>query len=120
MCLSPWVLSQMDLVSTVGESAAVGASGVVMWGSSNDYHSKVNTGSPSRALQVQQEQVDLVGEAGTAEVGQFWLGRDSTTVADPRGGGSGTSLKINECFKGVLVGPDGVCNVATGGKETGD
>lgn len=33
----------MDLVSTVGEIAAVGASGVVMWGSSTDYDSKVNT-----------------------------------------------------------------------------
>lgn len=33
----------MDLVSTVGEIAALGASGVVMWGSSSDYNTKVNT-----------------------------------------------------------------------------
>ncbi|KAM3610128.1 uncharacterized protein V6R79_025820 [Siganus canaliculatus] len=30
----------MDLVSTVGESAALGASGVIMWGGSQDYNSK--------------------------------------------------------------------------------
>uniref|UniRef100_A0A665TAI3 Hyaluronidase n=1 Tax=Echeneis naucrates TaxID=173247 RepID=A0A665TAI3_ECHNA len=30
-------LSQADLVSTIGESAAVGASGVVLWGASADY-----------------------------------------------------------------------------------
>lgn len=43
LTLSSWVLSQMDLVSTVGEIAAVGASGVVMWGSSTDYDTQVNT-----------------------------------------------------------------------------
>ncbi|XP_029952177.1 hyaluronidase PH-20-like isoform X2 [Salarias fasciatus] len=35
-------LSQKDLVSTVGESAALGASGVVMWGSVKDYSSKAD------------------------------------------------------------------------------
>ncbi|XP_003967305.1 hyaluronidase PH-20 isoform X2 [Takifugu rubripes] len=43
-------LSQMDLVSTVGEIAAVGASGVVMWGSSTDYDSKGECESLSRYL----------------------------------------------------------------------
>ncbi|KAF7647805.1 hypothetical protein LDENG_00166250 [Lucifuga dentata] len=33
-------LSQKDLVSSVGESTALGASGVVLWGSSSDYSSK--------------------------------------------------------------------------------
>nr|XP_020449156.1 hyaluronidase PH-20-like [Monopterus albus] len=32
--------SQADLVSTVGESAALGASGVVMWGGTKDYNNK--------------------------------------------------------------------------------
>ncbi|XP_059191749.1 hyaluronidase-5-like [Centropristis striata] len=32
--------SQMDLVSTVGESAALGASGIVMWGGTKDYNNK--------------------------------------------------------------------------------
>ncbi|CAG5957542.1 unnamed protein product [Menidia menidia] len=36
--------SQMDLVSTVGESAALGASGVVMWGATKDYSNKVSSG----------------------------------------------------------------------------
>uniref|UniRef100_H3C5A1 Hyaluronidase n=1 Tax=Tetraodon nigroviridis TaxID=99883 RepID=H3C5A1_TETNG len=43
-------LSQMDLVSTVGEIAALGASGVVMWGSSSDYSSKGQCESLSRYL----------------------------------------------------------------------
>lgn len=44
MTLLCWfVVFQMDLVSTVGEIAALGASGVVMWGSSSDYNTKVNT-----------------------------------------------------------------------------
>ncbi|RVE71500.1 hypothetical protein OJAV_G00052440 [Oryzias javanicus] len=30
--------SQMDLISTIGESAALGASGVVMWGGTKDYN----------------------------------------------------------------------------------
>ena len=30
-------------MSTVGESAALGASGVVMWGGTKDYNNKVNT-----------------------------------------------------------------------------
>ncbi|XP_029009178.1 hyaluronidase-5-like [Betta splendens] len=33
-------LSEMDLVSSVGESAALGAAGVVMWGSSKDFTTK--------------------------------------------------------------------------------
>lgn len=33
----------MDLVSTIGESAALGASGVVMWGATQDYNNKVTT-----------------------------------------------------------------------------
>lgn len=44
----------MDLVSTVGEIAALGASGVVMWGSSSDYSSKVESdrsaGSSTRSV----------------------------------------------------------------------
>lgn len=32
--------TQRDLISTVGESAAVGASGVIMWGGTKDYNSK--------------------------------------------------------------------------------
>lgn len=35
-------LSRNDLVSTVGESAALGASGVVMWGSVKDYSTKAD------------------------------------------------------------------------------
>ncbi|CAN9498813.1 unnamed protein product [Ophioblennius macclurei] len=35
-------LNQKDLVSTVGESAALGASGVVMWGSVKDYSTKAD------------------------------------------------------------------------------
>lgn len=34
---------QMDLVSTIGESAALGASGIVIWGATKDYNSKVTT-----------------------------------------------------------------------------
>ncbi|XP_036964348.1 hyaluronidase PH-20-like [Acanthopagrus latus] len=34
-------LSKMDLVSTIGESAALGAAGVVMWGATQDYNNKV-------------------------------------------------------------------------------
>lgn len=33
-------LSQSDLVSTVGESAALGAAGIIMWGASTDYNNK--------------------------------------------------------------------------------
>lgn len=40
--------AQMDLVSTVGEVAALGASGVVMWGSSSDYDSQVNASTGTR------------------------------------------------------------------------
>ncbi|XP_044050207.1 hyaluronidase PH-20-like isoform X1 [Siniperca chuatsi] len=42
--------SQMDLVSTVGESAALGASGVVMWGGTKDYNSKAACQSLSEYL----------------------------------------------------------------------
>ncbi|KAF7647296.1 hypothetical protein LDENG_00174700 [Lucifuga dentata] len=35
-------LSQVDLVSTIGESAAVGASGAVLWGASSDYDDKAS------------------------------------------------------------------------------
>ncbi|XP_046907236.1 hyaluronidase PH-20-like [Hypomesus transpacificus] len=35
-------LSQRDLVSTIGESAALGASGAVMWGASADYNDKAS------------------------------------------------------------------------------
>lgn len=38
-----FVFLQTDLVSTVGESAALGASGVVMWGGVKDYNSEVTT-----------------------------------------------------------------------------
>lgn len=31
----------MDLVNTIGESAALGASGAVLWGASADYNDKV-------------------------------------------------------------------------------
>lgn len=34
---------QRDLVSTVGEAAAVGAAGVVMWGGTRDYNTEVTT-----------------------------------------------------------------------------
>ncbi|XP_070687201.1 hyaluronidase PH-20-like [Pempheris klunzingeri] len=43
-------LSQMDLVSTVGESAALGASGIVMWGGSKDYNDKATCQSLSDYL----------------------------------------------------------------------
>lgn len=33
----------MDLVSTIGESAALGAAGVVMWGATQDYNNKVTS-----------------------------------------------------------------------------
>ncbi|KAL7882364.1 hypothetical protein SRHO_G00000220 [Serrasalmus rhombeus] len=36
------LLSQGDLVSTLGESAAVGASGAVLWGASADYNDKAS------------------------------------------------------------------------------
>ena len=36
-------LFQKDLVSTVGESAALGASGIIMWGGTKDYNNKVTT-----------------------------------------------------------------------------
>ncbi|KAF6717716.1 Hyaluronidase PH-20 [Oryzias melastigma] len=42
--------SQMDLISTVGESAALGASGVVMWGGIKDYNKKVSCQSLSEFL----------------------------------------------------------------------
>uniref|UniRef100_A0A8C5HNA5 Hyaluronidase n=1 Tax=Gouania willdenowi TaxID=441366 RepID=A0A8C5HNA5_GOUWI len=35
-------LSQRDLISTIGESAAVGASGAVLWGASADYNDKTS------------------------------------------------------------------------------
>ncbi|XP_034033237.1 hyaluronidase PH-20-like [Thalassophryne amazonica] len=43
-------LSQMDLVSTMGESVALGASGVILWGSSGDYSNKANCQSLSDYL----------------------------------------------------------------------
>ncbi|XP_069574818.1 hyaluronidase PH-20-like [Brachyistius frenatus] len=43
-------LSQADLVSTVGESAALGASGVVMWGGTKDYNNKAACQSLSEYL----------------------------------------------------------------------
>ncbi|XP_029379517.1 hyaluronidase-1-like [Echeneis naucrates] len=42
--------SLTDLVSTVGESAALGASGVVMWGGSRDYNNKATCQSLSDYL----------------------------------------------------------------------
>lgn len=42
--------SPMDLVSTVGESAALGASGVVMWGGTKDYSNKAACQSLSEYL----------------------------------------------------------------------
>ncbi|XP_068459772.1 hyaluronidase-5-like [Clinocottus analis] len=42
--------TETDLVSTVGESAALGASGVVMWGGSNDYNNKAACESLSEYL----------------------------------------------------------------------
>ncbi|XP_042351360.1 hyaluronidase PH-20-like [Plectropomus leopardus] len=42
--------SKTDLVSTVGESAALGASGVVMWGGSKDYNNKAACQSLSEYL----------------------------------------------------------------------
>lgn len=54
--------AQVDLVSTVGEVAALGASGVVMWGSSSDYDSQVNA-VLVRLLQNHQER-------------RFWTGPD--------------------------------------------
>ncbi|XP_004069475.2 hyaluronidase-5 [Oryzias latipes] len=42
--------SQMDLISTIGESAALGASGVVMWGGMKDYNTKVSCQSLSEFL----------------------------------------------------------------------
>uniref|UniRef100_A0A3Q3X1Z8 Hyaluronidase n=1 Tax=Mola mola TaxID=94237 RepID=A0A3Q3X1Z8_MOLML len=43
-------LTQMDLVSTVGEAAALGASGIIMWGGSKDFNSKGACRSLSRYL----------------------------------------------------------------------
>ncbi|XP_035521697.1 hyaluronidase PH-20-like [Morone saxatilis] len=43
-------LSQADLVSTIGESAALGASGVVMWGGTKDYNNKAACQSLSEYL----------------------------------------------------------------------
>uniref|UniRef100_A0A4W6BIU8 Hyaluronidase n=2 Tax=Lates calcarifer TaxID=8187 RepID=A0A4W6BIU8_LATCA len=42
--------SLMDLVNTVGESAALGASGVVMWGGTKDYNNKAACQSLSEYL----------------------------------------------------------------------
>ncbi|KAM7415346.1 hypothetical protein PAMA_019937 [Pampus argenteus] len=42
--------SQADLVSTVGESAALGAAGVVMWGGTKDYNNKAACQSLSEYL----------------------------------------------------------------------
>ncbi|XP_041852196.1 hyaluronidase PH-20 [Melanotaenia boesemani] len=42
--------SQADLISTVGESAALGASGIVMWGGIKDYNSKTSCQSLSEYL----------------------------------------------------------------------
>lgn len=36
-----FLLFQTDLVHTVGESAALGASGVIMWGGTKEYKNKV-------------------------------------------------------------------------------
>uniref|UniRef100_A0A8D0DD85 Hyaluronidase n=1 Tax=Sander lucioperca TaxID=283035 RepID=A0A8D0DD85_SANLU len=44
------VLFQADLVSTVGESAALGASGVIMWGGTKDYNNKAACQSLSEYL----------------------------------------------------------------------
>ncbi|KAG7521891.1 hyaluronidase PH-20-like [Solea senegalensis] len=43
-------LSLRDLVSTVGESAALGASGVIMWGGTQDYNNKAACHSLSEYL----------------------------------------------------------------------
>lgn len=37
------IFVQGDLVSTIGESAAVGASGAVLWGASADYDDQVTS-----------------------------------------------------------------------------
>ncbi|XP_038132705.1 hyaluronidase PH-20-like [Cyprinodon tularosa] len=42
--------TQMDLVNTIGESAAVGASGVVIWGGSKDYDNKASCQALSEYL----------------------------------------------------------------------
>ncbi|XP_054476528.1 hyaluronidase-1-like isoform X2 [Anoplopoma fimbria] len=42
--------TQTDLVSTIGESAALGASGVVMWGGTKDYNNKAACESLSEYL----------------------------------------------------------------------
>ncbi|KAK5866838.1 hypothetical protein PBY51_011381 [Eleginops maclovinus] len=42
--------SKTDLLSTIGESAAVGASGVIMWGGTRDYNSKASCASLSEYL----------------------------------------------------------------------
>uniref|UniRef100_A0A4W5L404 Hyaluronidase n=1 Tax=Hucho hucho TaxID=62062 RepID=A0A4W5L404_9TELE len=45
-------LSQGDLVSTIGESAAVGASGAVLWGASADYDNKASCEALSSYLTI--------------------------------------------------------------------
>uniref|UniRef100_A0A3B5K7E2 Hyaluronidase n=1 Tax=Takifugu rubripes TaxID=31033 RepID=A0A3B5K7E2_TAKRU len=109
-------LSQMDLVSTVGEIAAVGASGVVMWGSSTDYDSKVNRSvrigaicsvttnldqysswCPAKVLHTAitnpPDTVQLCGDvAGTGVVEVFWFLCDHTTITDPP-----SSQSISNC-----------------------
>ncbi|XP_074533968.1 hyaluronidase-1-like [Halichoeres trimaculatus] len=44
-------LTKKDLVSTIGESAALGAAGVIMWGASKDYISKATCQSLSKYLE---------------------------------------------------------------------
>ncbi|XP_034541920.1 hyaluronidase PH-20-like [Notolabrus celidotus] len=43
--------SKTDLVSTIGESAALGASGIVMWGASKDFNNKETCQSLSKHLE---------------------------------------------------------------------
>ncbi|XP_060892117.1 hyaluronidase PH-20-like [Labrus mixtus] len=45
------LLSKTDLVSTIGESAALGASGIVMWGATKDYYNKGACHSLSKYLE---------------------------------------------------------------------
>ena len=52
VCVWFFVRIQGDLVHTIGEGAAIGASGAVLWGSSGDYDDKV----PSLMLKFKSSQ----------------------------------------------------------------
>uniref|UniRef100_A0A3Q4H0I4 Hyaluronidase n=1 Tax=Neolamprologus brichardi TaxID=32507 RepID=A0A3Q4H0I4_NEOBR len=45
-----FLLFQRDLISTIGESAALGASGVIIWGGSRDYNNKASCDALSKYL----------------------------------------------------------------------